>query len=162
MRATEQLIVKCAAVLGERFPRDIIESILPNVNRIKARKSFKVLIKVGIFECGNAGFNQPRATTMADPGVKCYCPKDEDVDEDLCNLMKFTNLILMKACYLILMESQRKALHDSAAEYLEKQADKFRKEIPYYILERPPPKQDLLERGIVLITGTSIYHHNLI
>ncbi|CAC5390739.1 unnamed protein product [Mytilus coruscus] len=144
MRATEQLIVKCASVLGETFPRDMIESILPNVNRIKARKSFKVLRKTGIFECANLHnplYNKFSKDDEEYDIMECYCPRDDEhIDKSLCNLMKFTNLILMETCYKILMESQRKTLHASAANYLEKKADQIRKDIPYHMLERPPPK----------------------
>ena len=151
MRATEQLIVKCASVLGETFPRDMIESILPNVNRIKARKSFKVLRKTGIFECANLHnplYNKFSKDDEEYDIMECYCPQDnEHIDRSLCNLMKFTNLILMETCYKILMESQRKTLHASAANYLEKQANQIRKDIPYYALERPPPKFNQEEKG---------------
>lgn len=147
MRATEQLIVKCASVLGETFTRDMIESILPRVNRIKARKSFRVLRKTGIFECANL-YNPhyskfSKDTTEEDSALACYCPVfDEDVDRNLCNLMKFTNKTMMDTCYQLLMESQRKALHASSADYLEREADKMRHGIPYYSLERPPPNSD--------------------
>ncbi|XP_060063755.1 adenylate cyclase type 10-like [Ylistrum balloti] len=141
MRASEQLIVKCAAVLGTSFSRDMVETILPRVQRVKARKCFKQLAYNGIFECANipAGrYNQMmqgRDDTIS--WDTCYCVKEENLYvQDLCNKMRFRNALIQQTAYEILMESQRLELHAKAAEYLEKQADKYRSKIPYYLLGR--------------------------
>ncbi|OWF53352.1 adenylate cyclase type 10-like isoform X2 [Mizuhopecten yessoensis] len=144
MRASEQLIVKCAAVLGTSFSRDMVETILPKVQRVKARKCFKQLAFNGIFECANipAGrYNQMmqgRDDTIS--WDTCYCVKEENLYvRDLCNKMRFRNALIQQTAYETLMESQRLELHAKSAEYLEKQADKYRLKIPYYLLGRIPP-----------------------
>ena len=119
MRASEQLIVKCATVLGTTIPRDMIETILPNIPRVKARRSFKRLMQIGIFECANTP--RGRAGVILQQGsvdpTACYCPKmEDDFDADLCNLMRFKNQLLQDTAYDVLMESQRLELHAKAAQ----------------------------------------------
>lgn len=152
MRASEQLIVKCAAVLGRSFSRDMVETILPKVQRVKARKCFKQLAFNGIFECANipAGrYNQMmqgRDDTIS--WDTCYCVKEENLYvKDLCNKMRFRNALIQQTAYETLMESQRLELHAKAAEYLERQADKYRSKIPYYLLGRVSPQSDVDTRG---------------
>ncbi|KAK3093152.1 hypothetical protein FSP39_011947 [Pinctada imbricata] len=142
MRASEQLIVKCATILGARIPRDMIESILPNIPRVKARRCFKRLMQIGIFECANTPTG--RSGILAQQNVldptTCFCPKiDDDFDADLCNLMRFKNKLLQETAYDVLMESQRLELHAKAAQYLDKQSEKIKGHIPYYLLNRDPP-----------------------
>nr|XP_022331897.1 adenylate cyclase type 10-like [Crassostrea virginica] len=141
MRASEQLIVKCAAVLGQTFPRDMIEYILPKVQRVKARKSFKRLKQIGIFECANIPTGRA-ALLLQTNGLHpeaCFCPKmEDDYNADLCNVMRFKNNLLQQTAYNILMESQRLDLHNKTVEYLQNQANEIRKRIPYYLLYRKP------------------------
>ncbi|KAJ8298503.1 hypothetical protein KUTeg_025034 [Tegillarca granosa] len=144
MRATDQLVVKCATVLGKSFTRDMLETVLPKVQRVKARKSFKRLHESGIFECATApSMRQRQATGFRRDSLLregCYCSRvDIGIGENVCDNMRFKNLLLRDTAYQILMESQRKELHEKAAQYLEKQADDFRNNIPYFILERDPP-----------------------
>ncbi|KAJ8316976.1 hypothetical protein KUTeg_004880 [Tegillarca granosa] len=144
MRATDQLVVKCATVLGKSFTRDMLETVLPKVQRVKARKSFKRLHESGIFECATAPSMRHRQATgfRRDSLLRegCYCSRvDIGIGENVCDNMRFKNLLLRDTAYQILMESQRKELHEKAAQYLEKQADDFRNNIPYFILERDPP-----------------------
>lgn len=154
MRASEQLIVKCAAVLGQTFPRDMIEYILPKVQRVKARKSFKRLKQIGIFECANIP-NGRAARLLQSNGLHpeaCFCPKmEDDYNADLCNVMRFKNNLLQQTAYNILMESQRLDLHNKTVEYLENQADEIRKRIPYYLLYRKPKDSLDNKQGIYQI-----------
>lgn len=151
MRASEQLIVKCAAVLGQTFPRDMIEYILPKVQRVKARKSFKRLKEMGIFECANIPTGRT-ALLFQTNGLHpeaCFCPKmEEDCNKDLCNVMRFKNNLLQQIAYNILMESQRLDLHNKTVEYLENQANEIRKRIPYYLLYRKPNEGLEKKQGI--------------
>lgn len=154
MRASEQLIVKCAAVLGQTFPRDMIEYILPKVQRVKARKSFKRLKQIGIFECANIPTGRA-ARLLQSNGLHpeaCFCPKmEDDYNADLCNVMRFKNNLLQQTAYNILMESQRLDLHNKTVEYLENQADEIRKRIPYYLLYRKPKDSLDNKQGIYQI-----------
>lgn len=154
MRASEQLIVKCAAVLGQTFPRDMIEYILPKVQRVKARKSFKRLKQIGIFECANIPTGRA-ALLLQSNGLHpeaCFCPKmEDDYNADLCNVMRFKNNLLQQTAYNILMESQRLDLHNKTVEYLENQADEIRKRIPYYLLYRKPKDSLDNKQGIYQI-----------
>ena len=152
MRASEQLIVKCAAVLGQAFPRDMIEYILPKVQRVKARKSFKRLKQIGIFECANIPTGRA-ALLLQTNGLHpeaCFCPKmEDDYNADLCNVMRFKNNLLQQTAYNILMESQRLDLHNKTVEYLQNQANEIRKRIPYYLLYRKPKESlDHMQQGI--------------
>ncbi|XP_062574125.1 adenylate cyclase type 10-like isoform X2 [Saccostrea cucullata] len=163
MRASEQLIVKCAAVLGQTFPRDMIEYILPKVQRVKARKSFRRLKQIGIFECANIPTGRA-AILLQTNGLHpeaCFCPKKEDdYDVDLCNVMRFKNNLLQQTAYNILMESQRLDLHNKTVEYLENQANEIRNRIPYYLLYRKP--KESLEKKQVRVSPGAMRRSNKI
>ena len=146
MRATEQLVVKCSAVLGMKFSRTMIEKILPNVQPVKARKSLKRLTQLGIFECANiplAKYNNiMKGRDANDDWDVCYCVKDEnDYNQDLCSEMQFRSSLIQQTAYAILMETQRLQLHAKAAVYLENKADEFRNRLPHHILGRHPTEQ---------------------
>lgn len=54
LKPSEQLIVKCAAVLGMSFTRDMLKAIIPSslkTDIAKFRNAIHLLTQVGIFEC---------------------------------------------------------------------------------------------------------------
>lgn len=163
MRATDQLVVKCATVLGKCFTRDMLETVLPKVQRVKARKSFKRLHEGGILECATVpSMRHKQSSSFRRDSLfreGCYCSRvDIGIGENVCDNMRFKNLLLRDTAYEILMESQRKELHEKAAQYLEKQADEFRNNLPYFLLERDPPSSQEARQVTGNITSKSYYH----
>ncbi|XP_052249078.1 adenylate cyclase type 10-like [Dreissena polymorpha] len=151
MRASEQLLIKCAAVLGQKVRKDILETLMPKAHRSKLSKGIRKLMENGIFECSNAPKHIDRRLSLGERSnvkSKCYCNAEEVAASEpnsvpSCNEPMFTNKLLQETAYEILMESQRIELHTKAATFLELSADVLRQQIPYHILGRPPPREDL-------------------
>lgn len=155
MRASDQLLVKCAAVLGMNIRKDILEMLLPKAHRPKMSRTIRRLMESGIFLCGNtptshlalmAGGRDESGSIK----YRCYCPKEDvgarDGELQVCFSPKFMNNLLQQTAYDCLLETQRIELHAKAARYFEISADEMRNNIPYYILARPPP--DYLQEAL--------------
>ena len=155
MRASDQLLVKCAAVLGMTIRKDILEMLLPKAHRPKMSRYIRRLMESGIFLCGKTptshGAQLVGIKDDASSGkYRCYCPRESVISKigelQVCSFPKFTNSLLQQTAYECLLEAQRVELHAKAARYLEISADEFRENIPYHILARPPP--DYLQEAL--------------
>ncbi|KAL4238402.1 Adenylate cyclase type 10 [Mactra antiquata] len=151
MRATEQLVIKCAAVVGKVVRRDILEILLPKAHRPKIVRTIRRLIDSGIFTCSKISTRENIINTVDEGANKhhCYCSKSETMsgtgEPDACFEPMFTHQLLQETAYEVLMESQRMELHSKAANYLELSADELKSHIPYHVLFRPPD-EDLEEQ----------------
>ena len=54
MSATEQMVLKCASILGNSFTRTMLEAIVPNYSPTAFHSTLNVLAEAGIIECGVA------------------------------------------------------------------------------------------------------------
>ena len=158
MRSSDQLLVKCAAVLGKTVRRDILEMLLPKAHRAKLIRTIRRLMENGIFQCGNTPTSQMKRGVKDDSAYqkyRCFCLKDDvqtrSGDLEACFEPAFTNSLLQETAYEILMESQRLELHTKAAHYFELSANEIRRNIPYYILNRPP--EESLEDKLATLEG---------
>ena len=160
MRASDQLLVKCAAILGMSIRKDILEMLLPKAHRPKMSRNIRRLMESGIFQCSKTPTSHlAQLAGGRDEGAsikyRCYCRKEDVVPRSgeiqVCFSPQFMNSLLQQTAYHCLLETQRLELHAKAAHYLEMSADEFRSYIPYYVLARPPPDylQEALEK-----TGT--------
>lgn len=144
MRATDQLMIKCAAVLGKVVRRDVLEILLPKAHRPKLGGTIQRLMENGIFTCSKYQFKRMTQGKGAldESSRKCCCHtsfSNTNIKEvDACSEPMFTHHLLQETAYEVLMESQRNELHTKAAHYLELSADELRCQIPYYLLFRPP------------------------
>ncbi|XP_071834307.1 adenylate cyclase type 10-like isoform X1 [Apostichopus japonicus] len=97
LKPSEQLIVKCAAVLGMSFTRDMLKAIIPSslkTDIAKFRNAIHLLTQVGIFECDSPStgteikrFSAGISSHMTHGNkiqirTECNCPKEEDKEED--------------------------------------------------------------------------------
>ncbi|KAL5008851.1 hypothetical protein ScPMuIL_014432 [Solemya velum] len=138
LRASEQLIVKCAAVLGLKFTRSMLEGILPQGKRMNINLALRNLKNIGLFECGNIPVTKHgQMYGQDDCGNRdhCYCPENRDKVHYTCKTLSFRNPLLQQTSYDSLMEVQKKELHRKAANYLERMADDQRANIPIHVLE---------------------------
>ena len=153
MRSSDQLLVKCAAVLGKCFRRDVLKALVPKAHRHKLRLGVRRLIESGVFQCSKkpAGSDIPSIShnmELTDEKYLCFCSANDvcKVGEiSACFEPMFSNSLLQKTAYETLIESQRGELHTKAAMSLELIADEVRNKVPYYMLCRPP-KEDLSEQ----------------
>ncbi|XP_071790978.1 adenylate cyclase type 10-like isoform X1 [Asterias amurensis] len=104
MKPSEQMLVKCAAVLGLTFTRHMLEIIVPNTTSWKIRRLLHILMKGGVFECAtyhltihglSYGVNQRIASSVSShfgtlghgnrltAGIICHCPKTAIQESDV-------------------------------------------------------------------------------
>lgn len=147
MRASDQLLIKCAAVLGTIIRTDVLEALLPKAHRSKLPLGVRRLIESGIFQCSKI----PVRSTLTVKSHKseltmqkyiCYCSTQDTYSNvgniEVCFEPKFTNRLLQETAYETLIESQRSELHTKAARSFELIADEIRVKVPYHMLCRPP------------------------
>lgn len=144
-----QMSLKCAAVIGTTFNKSMLEAMIPNCNPVVFHQSLNPLAEAGMIECAiaaqvrnmNADINTRSGHHLPvdDPNLRCPClhrdhsllkphgPKHHishhpPVDE--CHMLQFVHTYLQETAYGLWTESQRRALHESAAIFLESQAHK--------------------------------------
>lgn len=144
MNPSEQMSLKCAAVLGTTFHSDMLEAIIPNCNPTTFRQTLSTLAEHGIIECAIAAEIRTRyrntaasaATHTEDPHFQCPCLKKihhhhrfsfqgtshPPVNE--CTQLQFVHTYIQETAYDLWTKTQSQALHESAAVFLESQAHK--------------------------------------
>ena len=145
-----QMSLKCASVIGTTFSKPMLGAIVPNSNLVVFHQSLNALSEAGMIECAAAaqvrnmhmdidtrsGIHLP----LDDPNLDCPCfhrsyscikPPHNHKQHiavhtplDECNLLQFVHTYLQETAYALWTESQRKALHESAAIFLENQVHK--------------------------------------
>ena len=104
MKPAEQMLVKCAAVLGLTFTRRMLDIIVPNTTSWKIRRLLHILMKAGVFECAtyhmalhgtSHGGSQRLASSVSShfgtlghgtrlsAGIICHCPKTEQQESEV-------------------------------------------------------------------------------
>ena len=150
MNPSEQMSLKCAAVLGTSFHREMLQSIIPNCNPITFRQTLNVMAEHGIIECAIASEVKTRLPDMhtrsahrslthlpEDPHLQCPCLKSlhhyhHDNSHlgnlhppiEKCDRLQFVHTYVQETAYDLWTETQCQALHESAAVFLETQAHK--------------------------------------
>ena len=76
LRPTEQMVVKCAAVIGHTFTTHILTSIMPEGSEATLGASLALLFQSGTLECGS----KPRQRQCRQAGeagrwgeLSCFC-----------------------------------------------------------------------------------------
>ena len=154
MSPSEQMTLKCAAIIGTSFNRSMLAAIIPNCNPATFHHSLNALAEVGIIECAVAAevkSMHPDMHTRSshhlpidDPNLHCPClsrPKKDHGNHlsihtshkhggtmhppvDECEMLQFVHTYIQETVYDLWTESQRKALHETASLFLESQAHK--------------------------------------
>ena len=154
MSPSEQMTLKCAAVVGMSFSRTMLENVIPNCNPHTFHKSLNVLAEAGIIECAIAAEVRDMNADISsrsqhhlpadDPYLHCPCltkthNKSQQHPEpsphnkhhiaphppvDECEMFHFVHAYVQETAYSLWTESQRRALHESAAIFLDSQAHK--------------------------------------
>lgn len=135
LRASEQMLVKCASVLGVRFYRKTLIQILPT--RVKEKRvdvRINNLLEAGIFVCGN--------THAPEHVAKRNCPCEMETKHScrrktsFCCFLRFSDKMLQEVVYNTLLQNQRENLHKKAAQQLDTLAEKYRAHINPNIIHR--------------------------
>lgn len=161
MSATEQMVLKCASILGNSFTRTMLEAIVPNYSPTAFHSTLNALAEAGIIECAiaaearsmlsdlhtrsrhhlplddfhlhcpclSAEHDKPHGSShLPSSGAPLHTATSLHAQQhshvDQCEMLQFVHVYVQETAYGLWTESQRIALHESAALYLESQAHK--------------------------------------
>ncbi|XP_067681875.1 adenylate cyclase type 10-like [Haliotis asinina] len=149
MRATEQLIVKCAAVLDPPFTRQSVEEVLPQASTFKVSTSLKRLYENGTFACSGASSRLPptgRSDEVGRARAGCCCPRgDREEGDVMCNSLMFRHKLLKDTAQEMLMGKQKQHLHLKAAEFIARKVKDIRSNVPFQLFV-PNRKESAAEK----------------
>ncbi|KAF7401323.1 hypothetical protein HZH68_007143 [Vespula germanica] len=131
----DQLLLKCASVLGALINRKMLESII-EVPKKDIALTIRKLFEIRIFECGIGDFTKNIGSIIYYKSIRnhvnnidiqCRCigiviPKElENLPKYAsCGLIRFKTTIFQDTTYRLLTENQKIELHNKALKYLER------------------------------------------
>uniref|UniRef100_A0A8C6VGG2 Guanylate cyclase domain-containing protein n=1 Tax=Naja naja TaxID=35670 RepID=A0A8C6VGG2_NAJNA len=110
MNPSEQMVVKCAAVIGVTFTTEMLLYILPEWTKRKMYQTLAALVESRIFKCCSE--RKEVNVTHLLKGLKL----EEAVMH--CKIMEFCTPLLQEAAYELWLKNQKKALHFKCTSYL--------------------------------------------
>ncbi|CAB1327890.1 unnamed protein product [Coregonus sp. 'balchen'] len=139
----DQMVVKCAAIIGHTITTQMLINILPeSENHDKLNLSLTSLFKSGTFECGSKPKQFTQQLTKESEcwgALNCYCVQDsqEDIREEVsgkasvdgvwrCRVMRFCTALVKETAYELWLKEQKREIHQKCASYLLKQAHRCR------------------------------------
>ncbi|KAM4626854.1 adenylate cyclase type 10 [Discoglossus pictus] len=134
MTAAEQMVVKCAAVIGQKFSTALLRYILPKGSEHKLSQTLPSLVKEHILECAAKTEKQSITTLTYATPTQCYCSAWNENDRTSflgyasdqwqCRLMRFSTPLLQETAYELWLQDQCKSLHFQCTSFLEPHAHK--------------------------------------
>lgn len=151
MNPSEQMSLKCAAVLGTTFYTEMLEAIIPNCNPIVFKRTLNSLAAHGIIECSVAAEIKARNSDMQtskkhppNNQSELYCPclsmnyteQHQQQQHHVsthgtyhppitdCKHLQFVHSYIQETAYGLWTNTQCQSLHEKAAVFLESQAHK--------------------------------------
>nr|XP_023016522.1 adenylate cyclase type 10-like [Leptinotarsa decemlineata] len=136
----EQLLLKCSAILGDTFPRDMLLYIMSSSAIRLTALAVQKLFEINVLSCakgnfieGGLSFKERLVNPNEDMSVKCDC-KGLIIDEtctDLpkyasCGYMRFRSSEFRETTYNLLTDNQKREFHERAIRYLEKETRRCR------------------------------------
>ncbi|XP_041919969.1 adenylate cyclase type 10-like isoform X3 [Alosa sapidissima] len=141
----EQMVVKCAAIIGHTFTTQMLTHILPELTEDKLNDTLVSLFKAGTFVCGSQPDHLVDLSLVDEKYMlSCYCDQqaparrvDEDEDEEdkeetpgqaseggmwRCDVMRFRTALVKETAYDLWLQEQRRDFHGECAAYLLKRA----------------------------------------
>ncbi|KAL8183583.1 UNVERIFIED_CONTAM: hypothetical protein K2H54_046402, partial [Gekko kuhli] len=142
MNPSEQMVVKCAAVIGVTFSTHLLLHILPQWTKMKMNQTLAALVETHTFECFTEGKTRLTVQTMdifnyelgnfpknmaiveQDSVLGSVIAKSINQEEAVmnCKSMGFCTPLLREAAYELWLKSQKSKLHLKCASYLESDA----------------------------------------
>uniref|UniRef100_F6RDK2 Guanylate cyclase domain-containing protein n=1 Tax=Ciona intestinalis TaxID=7719 RepID=F6RDK2_CIOIN len=142
MKPFEQLVVKCAAVVGGNVSIQMLQSIVPGYQEEKFRRAVFQLMRSRVFECASADVSERDLNRKKSrnnlkfthssiqlggmsPCITCACHKvstfggDDGNLSNQCEQYKFRNSLVQETAYQLWLKDQRRSLHEACAHYLE-------------------------------------------
>ncbi|CAH1106140.1 unnamed protein product [Psylliodes chrysocephalus] len=136
----EQLLLKCSAILGDVFPRDMLLYIMSSSAIRTTALAVKKLFEIHVLSCakgnfieGGLNFRDRLINPNEDIVVKCDCKGIliDDSCKDLpkyasCGYLRFRSSEFRETTYNLLTDNQKREFHERAIRYLEKEARRCR------------------------------------
>ncbi|KAF5300893.1 hypothetical protein FQR65_LT09056 [Abscondita terminalis] len=139
----EQMLLKCSAVLGEYFPRDMLIYIMVTATTRATALAVQKLYELRVFSCAGGDFTQGDTTLMFSQQhyvsqsqisiivFKPYRCKRNKTCLDLpkyawCGFLRFRQATFRDTTYNLLTDRQKKEFHSRAIRYLEKETRRCR------------------------------------
>ncbi|XP_072903507.1 adenylate cyclase type 10-like [Hemitrygon akajei] len=144
MNTTEQVIVKCASIIGHTFTTKMLRYILPGGAEQKLNQSLISLVKSRTLECAsriNSSFGAPIEKNEETHLVQCFCNHTKDSKEQLqeeddeidlrekaavwsCKVMRFCIALVHETANDLWLKDQKKSLHLKCTRFLENATQK--------------------------------------
>ncbi|KAM6453968.1 adenylate cyclase type 10 [Liasis olivaceus] len=134
MNPSEQMVVKCAAVIGVTFTTEMLLYILPEWTKRKMYQTLAALVESHIFKCSSERKEVNVTQLSKEFSVSNNELKSMGQRSDLglvisnrlkqeeavmhCKIMEFCTPLLQEAAYELWLKNQKKALHLKCASYL--------------------------------------------
>ncbi|XP_076283495.1 adenylate cyclase type 10 [Lasioglossum baleicum] len=130
----DQLLLKCASVIGETVNRHMLESLMNLSLKKEIGLAVAKLFEIRVFGCATGDFSnysgpiifiQNMRNPLSETGIFCNCigltiPTElEDLPKyAACGLMRFKMSMFRDTTYRLLTENQKMELHNQALKYL--------------------------------------------
>ncbi|KAM3841795.1 adenylate cyclase type 10 [Vipera latastei] len=136
MNPSEQMVVKCAAVIGVTFSTEMLLYILPEWTKRKMYQTLAALVESRIFKCCSERkeLNVTQHMLSKESSISNNELKSLRQESDLgsvisnrlkleeavmhCKIMEFCTPLFQEAAYELWLKNQKKALHFKCASYL--------------------------------------------
>lgn len=129
MDTTDQMVVKCASILGVSFTQTLLCNVLPKVSTGRLGSSIRRLMNQFIFVCDQRRQMVGPSMSSSDESAElteCTCkemlPKNAPDTDVYCQWLRFVSSTVQETAYEMFVENTRQHLHRSAALYYEQQA----------------------------------------
>ncbi|VEN62831.1 unnamed protein product, partial [Callosobruchus maculatus] len=136
----EQLLLKCSAILGDIFPRDMLLYIMSSSAIRLTALAVQKLFEIHVLSCargnfieGGLTFKERLINPNEDMAVKCEC-KGLIIDDSCVDLPKYASCGYLRfrssefriTTYNLLTDNQKREFHERAIRYLEKETRRCR------------------------------------
>ncbi|XP_070604681.1 adenylate cyclase type 10 [Erythrolamprus reginae] len=129
MNPSEQMVVKCAAVIGVTFTTEMLLYILPEWTKRKMYQTLAALVESHIFKCCSERKEVNVTQRISNNELKSLRQESDlgsvisnrlKLEEAVmhCKIMEFCTPLLQEAAYELWLKNQKKALHFKCASYL--------------------------------------------
>ncbi|XP_062457243.1 adenylate cyclase type 10-like [Rhea pennata] len=134
MKPSEQMVLKCAAILGPLFSTELLFHILPGWSRAKLNKALNALVRCNILKWLNAAKGAEESSVPTE-GSGTSLEEESDAQKSSMEeskkrarlesgVLAFCAPLLQEAAYELWPKGQRVALHHKCAAFLERHAHK--------------------------------------
>ncbi|XP_003414943.1 adenylate cyclase type 10 [Loxodonta africana] len=142
MSLSHQMLVRCAAIIGQTFTTELLFEILPCWNMKMMIKALATLVESNIFDCFRNGkelrmalkqhaasFEVHFRSLSLKPSEGMALGEEEELRElesevIECHIIRFCKPMMQKTAYELWLKDQKKAMHLKCARFLEENAHK--------------------------------------